>query len=124
MTRILVVEDDPLNRDLLSRWLVIQGFEVLLATDGVQGVSMARDLQPDLILMDIGLPVLNGWQATHRIKQSTVTGHIPVIALSAYVLTEDRTASFAAGCDEYETKPIHFPRLLLKMQSLLAKGQT
>lgn len=119
MKTILVVEDEDMIRDMIERMLKISGYQVITAGDGVRAVALARSEQPDLILMDMGLPVLNGWQATQRIKTKEETHHIPVIALTAYALTEDRERCFAVGCDEYETKPIEFPRLLTKIRGLL-----
>jgi CheY-like chemotaxis protein len=119
MKTILVVEDEDMIRDMIERMLKISGYQVITAGDGVRAVALARSEQPDLILMDMGLPVLNGWQATQRIKTKEETQHIPVIALTAYALTEDRERCFAVGCDEYETKPIEFPRLLTKIRGLL-----
>lgn len=120
MSKILVVEDDKMNHDMLIRRLKWEGYEVIGATNGSEGIALAQTEQPDLILMDMGLPILNGWQATSRIKMSQQTRHIPVIALTAYALTEDRQSSLNAGCDEYESKPVNFPRLLRKIQALLA----
>jgi two-component system, cell cycle response regulator DivK len=119
MTTILVVEDESSIRDLIERRLLIEKYQVITAPDGARGVALARSEQPDLILMDMGLPTLNGWQATHRIKTRPETQAIPIIALTAYAMSEDRERSLAAGCDEYETKPINFPRLLQKIRALL-----
>ncbi|MEF3274765.1 MAG: response regulator [Chloroflexus sp.] len=121
MARILVVEDDVNNRDLIARLLVLMGHEPILAVDGSQGVALAREKQPDLIIMDMGLPVLNGWQATHRIKSQPATSHIPVLALTAYAHNEDRIRSLAVGCDDYETKPIDFASFKQKVDALLSK---
>src|SRR4051794_12975859 len=106
--RILLVEDDPMIRDLLSRRLAIEGYEVLTAGDGAQGVQRARVDHPKLIVMDMGLPVLNGWQATHRIRSMSMTNGIPIIALTAFAMKEDRMKCLAMGCNEYETKPVDF----------------
>ncbi len=122
MAKILVVEDEAMVRDMISRRLAVEGYQVVSATDGARGVAMARAEQPDLILMDMGLPVLNGWQATHRIKTRPETSATPIIALTAYALAEDKARCLAAGCDEYETKPIDFPRLLVKMRTLLDRA--
>lgn len=119
MTKILLVEDDALNREMVTRRLAWEGFEVITAQDGAEAVVLAEAEQPNLILMDLGLPILNGWQATQRIKSTPSTRHIPIIALTAYALTEDRDKSLAAGCDDYESKPIDFVRLRAKMQALL-----
>jgi CheY-like chemotaxis protein len=122
MARILLVEDNELNRDMLSRRLARQGFEVLLAFDGAHGVEMAASERPDLVLMDMSLPVLDGWEAAKRIKADPATRAIPVIALTAHAMTEDREKALAAGCDDYDTKPIELPRLLEKMRRLLPKA--
>jgi two-component system, cell cycle response regulator DivK len=119
MTTILVVEDEASIRDLIERRLLIEKYQVITAPDGARGVALARSEQPALILMDMGLPTLNGWQATHRIKTRPETQAIPIIALTAYAMPEDRERCLAAGCDEYETKPINFPRLLQKIRALL-----
>lgn len=119
MTTILLVEDNEMNRDMLSRRLMRRGFQVTLATDGMQGIALARSEQPDLILMDISLPVVDGWEATRTLKADPHTQAIPVIALTAHALAGDREKSLAAGCDEYETKPVDFARLLVKIERLL-----
>jgi CheY-like chemotaxis protein len=119
MATILVVEDDPMIRDVLSRYLEIKGYHVITATDGTQGLQRARVERPDLIVMDMGLPVLNGWQATHRIRSMPATRAIPIIALTAFAMKEDRSRCLAVGCDEYETKPVDFARLFQKIQVLL-----
>jgi two-component system cell cycle response regulator DivK len=115
MTRILIVEDNELNRDMLSRRLVRRGFEILLAVDGLQGVEMAEMERPDLILMDMSLPVLSGWEATKRLKSSLATMKIPVIALTAHAMSLDREQAIEAGCDDFDTKPIELDRLLEKI---------
>jgi CheY-like chemotaxis protein len=119
MTTILVVEDEPFIRDMVGRRLAFEGYRVITAPDGAGAVALAGSENPDLILMDMGLPVLNGWQATYHIKTKPETQAIPIIALTAYALTEDRERCFVAGCDEFETKPIEFPRLLKKIRMLL-----
>ena len=119
MAKILLVEDDALNREMVTRRLTWDGFEVITAQDGAEAVALAEAEQPNLILMDLGLPILNGWQATQRIKSTPSTHHIPIIALTAYALTEDRDKSLAAGCNDYESKPIDFARLRAKIQALL-----
>ncbi len=119
MAKILLVEDNEMNRDMLSRRLTRQGYEVLLAHDGARGVEVAGSEHPDLILMDMSLPVLDGWEATRRLKADPATRAIPVIALTAHAMTADRERALAAGCDDYDTKPIELPRLLEKMQRLL-----
>lgn len=121
MTKILLVEDNEMNRDMLSRRLVRKGYEVAIATDGAQGVEMANSLTPDLILMDMGLPVLDGWQATQQIKATAATRSIPVIALTAHAIAGDREKCIAVGCDDYDTKPVEFTRLLGKIEALLQK---
>lgn len=119
MHRLLIVEDDAMIRDVLARTLALAGYEVETAADGIEGVHRARTLRPDLIIMDMGLPRLNGWQATHRIRSMPLTRHTPIIALTAFVLTEDRERCLVSGCDEYETKPVNFERLGAKIAALL-----
>ncbi|GGC85532.1 response regulator [Chelatococcus reniformis] len=119
MTRILLVEDNEMNRDMLSRRLARQGFEVAIAVDGQQGVDMARADRPDLILMDISLPVLDGWEATRLLKEDGATSAIPIIALTAHAMAQDREKALAIGCDDFDTKPVELPRLLEKMRALL-----
>lgn len=118
MVKILLVEDNEMNRDMLSRRLIRKGFEVELAIDGQQGIDMARQLTPDLILMDMSLPVIDGWEASRRLKADPATAAIPIIALTAHAMVDDREKALAAGCDEYDTKPIELPRLLDKISSL------
>ena len=122
MPKILLVEDNEDNRDMLSRRLIRKGYEVSLAVDGAEGVAQAATQRPDLILMDMSLPVLDGWEATRRIKGEPGTRDIPVIALTAHAMSDDRDRAFAAGCDDYDTKPVELPRLLGKIETLLAKG--
>ncbi len=122
MTRILLVEDNPENRDMLSRRLIRRGFEVEFAEDGAEAVKKARDASPALILMDLSLPVLDGWEATRRIKADEATRSIPVIALTAHAMAEDRAKALDAGCDDYDTKPVDLARLLEKIQALLPDG--
>jgi CheY-like chemotaxis protein len=119
MPKILLVEDNDMNRDMLSRRLVRNGFEVVMAVDGSQGVAMAASERPDLILMDLSLPVIDGWEATRRVKAEAATSAIPVIALTAHALVEDREKAKAAGCDDFDTKPVELPRLLEKINRLL-----
>ena len=119
MPRVLLVEDNEMNRDMLSRRLVRRGFDVLMAVDGEQGVQMAKKELPDLILMDMSLPVLDGWGATRQIKAEASTQSIPLIALTAHAMAGDRDKALQAGCDDYDTKPIELPRLLEKMDRLL-----
>ena len=120
MPKILLVEDNEMNRDMLSRRLARKGYEVAVAVDGQQGIDMARSDTPDLILMDMSLPVLDGWEATRRLKAATETKAIPVIALTAHAMVGDREKAVEAGCDDFDTKPIEFPRLVEKIEALLA----
>lgn len=119
MPKILLVEDNEMNRDMLSRRLQRKGYEVVIATDGEQAVAMAASESPALILMDMSLPVFDGWEATRRIKAADETRNIPVIALTAHAMAGDREKSLEAGCDDYDTKPIELVRLLEKMETLL-----
>jgi CheY-like chemotaxis protein len=119
MTTILIVEDNEMNRDMLSRRLERKGYEVLLAFDGEMGLEVARANTPDLILMDMSLPVVDGWEATRRLKADDRLKHIPVIALTAHAMANDRDKALEAGCNDYDTKPIELPRLLAKMDALL-----
>jgi CheY-like chemotaxis protein len=119
MPKILLVEDNEMNRDMLSRRLLRNGFDVVMAVDGGQGVAMAASERPDLILMDLSLPVIDGWEATRRVKAEAATSAIPVIALTAHALVEDREKAKAAGCDDFDTKPVELPRLLEKINRLL-----
>lgn len=120
MPRLLYVEDNEMNRDMLSRRLQRRGFEVLIASDGEQGMAIAAVERPDLILMDMSLPVLDGWEATRRLKAAPETARIPVIGLTAHAMATDRAKCIEAGCDEYDTKPVEFERLLAKVERLLA----
>lgn len=124
MHKILLVEDNEMNRDMLLRRLKRRGYEVVIAIDGGQGVTMAKSEAPDLILMDMSLPVLDGWEATRRIKAGSDTQFIPIIALTAHAMSGDREKCLEAGCDDYDTKPVEFPRLLEKIQSLISKQPT
>ena len=119
MFKILLVEDNELNRDMLSRRLMRKGFDVVLALDGGEGVAMATSESPDLILLDMSLPVMNGWDVARELKDASMTSHIPIIALTAHAMDGDREKALAAGCNEYETKPIEFQQLLEKMNSFL-----
>ena len=119
MPKILLVEDNEMNRDMLSRRLERKGYEVVMAIDGGQAVAMAQSEAPALILMDMSLPVFDGWEATRRIKAAPETKMIPVIALTAHAMAGDREKSLEAGCDDYDTKPIELPRLLEKIEALL-----
>jgi len=122
MKRILIVEDNEMNRDALSRRLARRGYEVLLAADGPQGLVMAHAQRPDLILMDLGLPVIDGWECTRRLKAEAATQPIPIIALSAHAMVGDREKALEAGCDDFGTKPIDFAALLTKMERLLERA--
>ena len=119
MAKMLLVEDNELNRDMLSRRLMRRGYTVLVAVNGADGVRMAAAEHPDVVLMDMSLPVMDGWEATRRIKNSPETSDIPVLALTAHALAEDRDRTLAAGCDDFDTKPVDFPRLLGKIETLL-----
>jgi CheY-like chemotaxis protein len=118
--RILIVEDNEMNRDMLSRRLQRRGFEVCVAADGPQGVAIALSQQPDLILMDLSLPEMDGWEVTRRLKTNDATSEIPIIALTAHAMISDREKALAAGCNDYDTKPIEFQRLLSKIDGLLS----
>lgn len=124
MAKILLVEDNEMNRDMLSRRLERRGFQLVIAVDGQQGVELAHAEKPDLILMDMSLPVLDGWAATGILKKDDDTKHIPVIALTAHAMSTDRDKALEAGCDDYDTKPIELPRLLSKIDALLNKPVT
>ena len=119
MQKILLVEDNDMNRDMLSRRLTRNGYEVVIAVDGQQGVDMAVSANPDLILMDMSLPVIDGWEATRRVKANAATRQIPVIALTAHAMAGDREKALATGCDDFDTKPIELSRLLGKIAALL-----
>ena len=122
MTRILLVEDNAENRDMLSRRLIRRGYEIEFAEDGEEAVRKAGEMSPALILMDLSLPVMDGWEATRRIKADAATAAIPVIALTAHAMASDREKALGAGCDDYDTKPVDLERLLGKMQALLPVG--
>jgi len=124
MPKILLVEDNEMNRDMLSRRLQRKGYEVVLAVDGPSGVETARTQAPELVLMDMSLPVLDGWEATRLLKADAATRHIPVIALTAHAMSSDREKALEAGCDDYDTKPIELSRLLGKIEVLLRRGET
>ena len=119
MTKILLVEDDEMNRDMLSRRLIKRGYEVVLAVDGEQGVAMSGSESPDLILMDMSLPGIDGWTATRQVKADDTTRGIPVIALTAHAMAGDREKALEAGCDDFDTKPVELQRLLGKIEGLL-----
>jgi len=118
--KILLVEDNEMNRDMLSRRLTKRGYEVSIAVDGAEGLEKARAEAPDLILMDMSLPVIDGWEATRQLKSEDATRGIPVVALTAHAMSTDRDKALEAGCDAYETKPVELPRLLEAMEKLLA----
>lgn len=122
LKRVLLVEDNEMNRDMLSRRLIRHGYEVLVAFNGVHGVEIARSSKPDIILMDMSLPEMDGWEATRRLKADPSTWSVPVIALTAHAMTSDRERAMAAGCDDYDTKPIDLPELLRKMDLLLVSA--
>jgi len=124
MPKILLVEDNEMNRDMVSRRLLKQGFEMILAVDGEQAIDLARSEAPDLILMDISLPGLDGWEATRLLKTMPETRSIPIIALTAHAMAGDREKSLAAGCNDYDTKPIDFLRLVQKIRGFLGKEAT
>ncbi|MBO9609525.1 MAG: response regulator [Paenibacillaceae bacterium] len=119
MAKILLVEDNEMNRDMLSRRLIRKGYEVIIAEDGEAGVRLAQTERPALILMDLSLPVLDGWEAIRRLKADPATRPIPVIALTAHAMTSDRDKAYEAGCDDFDTKPVELERLLGKMQAFL-----
>jgi len=122
MKKILLVEDNEMNRDMLSRRLLRNGYAVVLAVDGEEAVTVATSELPDLVLMDMSLPVIDGWEATRRVKAAAPTAHIPIIALTAHAMAGDREKAMAAGCDDYDTKPIELARLIGKIEALLNKA--
>lgn len=119
MSKILMIEDDELNRDMQSRRLAYNGYEVVMAEDGERGVVMARTESPDIILMDVGLPGIDGYETTRLIKSQPETQSIPIIVLTAWAMADEREKALAAGCDDYDTKPVDFPRLISKIEALL-----
>lgn len=121
MSKILLVEDNELNRDMLSRRLAKRGYEVIVAMHGGEGLAMARSEAPDLILMDMGLPEVDGWEATQRLKADPPTRAIPIIGLSAHAMPGDEEKAFGVGCDDFDTKPVELPRLLEKIENLLKR---
>jgi two-component system, cell cycle response regulator DivK len=123
MTRVLLVEDNEMNRDMLSRRLTRRGFEVIFAVNGEQGVELARSERPDIILMDMSLPVLDGWEATRRVKADNATRSVPVIGLTAHAMSGDREKAIEAGCDDYDTKPVELDRLIGKIERLLSAAK-
>jgi len=124
MPKLLYIEDNEMNRDMLARRLQRRGYEVLIAVDGEQGIAQASALRPDLILMDMSLPVVDGWEATRRLKAAPETVNIPIIGLTAHAMSSDRDKCLAAGCDDYDTKPVEIARLLEKIERLLGAGAT
>lgn len=122
MTKILLVEDNEMNRDMLSRRLLRNGFEIVMAVNGQEGLDLASSESPDLILLDMSLPVIDGWEAARRLKADAATAKIPVIALTAHAMVQDKEKALAAGCDDFDTKPVELPRLLEKINSLLQNG--
>jgi CheY-like chemotaxis protein len=124
MPKILLVEDNEMNRDMLSRRLEKRGYTVVLAVDGAAGIAQAQAEKPDLILMDMSLPVIDGWEATRQIRADAAVAATPIIALTAHAMSSDREKSLAAGCDDFDTKPVELPRLLAKIEELLKKGRT
>jgi len=125
MVKVLLVEDNEMNRDMLSRRLTKRGYEVVMAIDGQQGVDMAVSEKPDIILLDMSLPVVDGWEAAQQIKVNEVSKGVPLVALTAHAMASDRERAMSAGCDDFDTKPVELPRLLSKMEALLtAKGIT
>lgn len=121
-TRILLVEDNEMNRDMLSRRLARRGFDVIIAVDGQEGVDMARSESPELVLLDMSLPVIDGWEVAKLLKTDARTAAIPIIALTAHAMADDRDKALAAGCDDYDTKPVELPRLLEKVDGLLGRA--
>lgn len=122
MTKVLLVEDNDMNRDMLSRRLARRGFDVVCAVDGQQGIELARSDRPDIILMDLSLPVMDGWEATRRVKGDDITRNVPVIGLTAHAMSGDREKAIEAGCDDYDTKPVELDRLVGKIERLLGRG--
>jgi two-component system, cell cycle response regulator DivK len=123
MTKVLLVEDNEMNRDMLSRRLIRRGFQVVFAMDGQQGIDLARSERPDIILMDMSLPVIDGWEATRRVKADAATRSVPVIGLTAHAMSGDREKAIEAGCDDYDTKPVELDRLIGKIERLLGTAK-
>ena len=123
MAKVLLVEDNEMNRDMLSRRLIRRGFQVVFAMDGQQGVDLARSERPDIILMDMSLPVIDGWEATRRVKADNATRSVPVIGLTAHAMAGDREKAIEAGCDDYDTKPVELDRLISKIERLLGTAK-
>ena len=123
MTKVLLVEDNEMNRDMLSRRLIRRGYQVVFAMDGQQGIDLARSERPDVILMDMSLPVIDGWEATRRVKADDATRSVPVIGLTAHAMAGDREKAIEAGCDDYDTKPVELDRLIGKIERLLGTAK-
>jgi two-component system cell cycle response regulator DivK len=123
MTKVLLVEDNEMNRDMLSRRLIRRGFQVVFAMDGQQGIDFARSERPDIILMDMSLPIIDGWEATRRVKADATTRSVPVIGLTAHAMSGDREKAIEAGCDDYDTKPVELDRLIGKIDRLLGTAK-
>jgi CheY-like chemotaxis protein len=123
MAKVLLVEDNEMNRDMLSRRLIRRGFQVVFAMDGQQGVDLARSERPDIILMDMSLPVIDGWEATRRVKADDATRSVPVIGLTAHAMAGDREKAIEAGCDDYDTKPVELDRLIGKIERLIGAAK-
>ena len=123
MTKVLIVEDNEMNRDMLTRRLQRRGFEVVAAIDGSEGVAIAQSGSPDIVLLDMSLPIMDGWQVAFRLKANALTKNIPIVALTAHAMSSDREKALAAGCDDFDTKPIELERLLGKMENLLKRGR-
>jgi CheY-like chemotaxis protein len=124
MTKVLLVEDNEMNRDMLSRRLIRRGFQVVFAMDGQEGIDLAHTEQPDIILMDMSLPVIDGWEATRRVKADDTTRSVPVIGLTAHAMAGDREKAIEAGCDDYDTKPVELDRLIGKIERLIGAAQS
>jgi two-component system cell cycle response regulator DivK len=123
MTKVLLVEDNEMNRDMLSRRLIRRGFDVVFAVNGKQGVDLARSEKPDIILMDMSVPIMDGWEATRCVKSDDATRSVPVIGLTAHAMSGDREKAIEAGCDDYDTKPVELDRLIGKIERLLGNGK-
>jgi two-component system, cell cycle response regulator DivK len=123
MTKVLLVEDNEMNRDMLSRRLIRRGYQVVFAMDGQQGIDLARSERPDIVLMDMSLPVIDGWEATRRLKADDATRSVPVIGLTAHAMSGDREKAIEAGCDDYDTKPVELDRLIGKIERLLGTAK-
>ena len=123
MTKVLLIEDNEMNRDMLSRRLIRRGFQVVFAMDGQQGIDLARSERPDIVLMDMSLPVIDGWEATRRLKADDATRSVPVIGLTAHAMSGDREKAIEAGCDDYDTKPVELDRLICKIERLLGTAK-